>query len=205
MSVLINVLKTLLGLVLMLVLLPMMLPLMAFFWVVSILVKVYYALLVGSSMKKVKGLDCMWGVEEKVNKPFVIACLRLHGAKTLHSVQQAILNKVIEVQDSDGNYKYRKFRQLFMQRCGYYCWRDDPHFDINNHVREVKLSSHFPAVTSEDVQGPEEAVAVEDRQQVKNEAIDEMLQQFMSEELAKAMPDDIPPWEVLLVARDDGR
>ena len=201
----INIFKTLVGLVLLLSMVPMMLPVMAFFWVTSILVRVCYALLWGSSVKKVEGLDCVWGVEEEGNNPFINVCLRVRGAPSLHSVQQAILTKVMKARDSDGNYKYRKFRQLFLQRCGYCCWRDDPHFDINNHVREIELSSFYTAATSEDVQGPEEAVAGENIQQAKNEDTDELLQRFVSEELTKTMPENTPPWEVLLVARDDGR
>lgn len=203
--ILVNVLKTVLGLVLMLASLPVMLPFMVFFWLTSFLARLIYALRWGSCVKKVQGLDCVWGVEEEENKPFITACLRVCGAPDLHSVQQAILTKVVEVRDKTGGYKYHKFRQLFSQRCGYYCWRDDPCFDINNHVREVELNNLFTETISGDATDLDEAAADKDKKQTRSETADELLQQFVSEELTTAMPEDIPQWEVLLVARDDGR
>ncbi|KAK8401875.1 hypothetical protein O3P69_001163 [Scylla paramamosain] len=202
---LLNVVKAIVGLVLMLALLPVMFPFMAFFAATSILVRVCYAVLWGPSVKKVEGLDCVWGVEEEENKPFITVCLRVHGAPDLHAVQQAILTKILQVRDDYGEYKYKKFRQLFSQRCGYYCWRDDCNFDINNHVREIELSSLLPTPASQDAKGEDEAAAGEERQKGNDDATDEVLQWYVSEELTKAMPEDKPQWEVLLVARGDGR
>lgn len=204
---LVNVLKTALGVALLLAMLPVMLPFTVLFWATSFLAKLTYALQWGPSVRKVEGLDCVWGVEEEENKPFIIACLRVHGDLDLHSVQQAILTKILEVRDKYGRYKHGKFRQLFSQRYGYCCWRDNPNFDINNHVREIKLKSLYQGDTSEDTTDTDEDVADEGKedQEAKNETADELLQRYVSEVLTQAMPEDLPQWEVLLVARDDGR
>ncbi|MPC64711.1 hypothetical protein E2C01_058831 [Portunus trituberculatus] len=197
-----NTVKAIVGVVLMMAMLPM-LSVMVFFWMTSILVRLCYAILWGPCVKKAEGLDCVWGVEEKENKPFITVCLRVHGVTDLQAVQRAIFTKIVQVRDDSGEYKYKKFRQLFSQRFGYYCWRDDSHFDINNHVRELKLSSLLPPF--EDAEGEHEAAAGEERHKDNDDATDEMVQRYVSEELTKAMPEDKPQWEVLLVDRGDGR
>ncbi|XP_050699268.1 uncharacterized protein LOC126986859 [Eriocheir sinensis] len=258
--VLINLMKTVVGVAFMVWSLPVMLPFMAIFYVTSFLAKVLCALRWGTRASKAQGLDCLWGVKDQENQPFITACLLVRGAPSLHWIQHVLLTKVVQVRNGDGEYKYRKFRQLFSQHCGYYCWRDDPHFDIRNHVRLVKLNHTASEATVENdldsasagdkeeqedrgeaqedrsvaqenrseaqedrgeakedrsVAQENRSEAQEDRseaqedrgeaQEDRSEAEDELVQQYVSEELTEDMPENMAPWEVLLVARKDGR
>lgn len=200
--VLINLLKTVVGVAFMVWSMPMMMPFMAFFYVTSFLAKVFCVLRWGTKASKAQGLDCVWGVEDQKNKPFITACLLVRGAPNLHWVQHAILTKVVQARNGAGEYKYRKFRQLFSQHCGYYCWRDDAHFDIRNHVRLVKLNHTTPELTTEN--GADSEV-VKEQQKARSEAEDELVQQYVSKDMTEDMPENMAPWEVLLVPRNDGR
>lgn len=204
-AILVNLLKTVVGVAFFIWSTPVILPFMAFFWATSFLARILCALRWGTSAKKAQGLDCVWGVENQENKPFITACLLVRGAPALHWVQHAILTKLVQVRDGNGEYKYRKFRQLFTQQCGYYCWRDDPHFDIRNHVRQVKLSHTAPEATADVGSDSGEAAGGKVEQEVRSKVEDELVQQYVSEELMEDMPENMAPWEVLLVAREDGR
>lgn len=213
--VLINLMKTVVGVAFMVWSMPVMLPFMAAFYVASLLVRVLSALRWGTRASKAQGLDCLWGVEDQENKPFITACLLVRGAPCLHWVQHVLLTRVVQARSGDGEYKYGKFRQLFSQHCGYYFWRDDPHFDIRNHVRLVKLSHTVPQASAEnDIDSAGDKEEQEERSQTQEErseaqerskAEDELVQKYVSEELMEDMPENMPPWEVLLVARKDGR
>lgn len=201
----VNLMKTVVGVAFMVWTTPLMMPCMILFWVTSILAKIFYALRWGRSAKKAEGLDCVWGVEDEMNRPYITACMLMRGAPSLHWVQTAILTKVVQARDGDGTYKYRKFRQLFSQHWGYYCWREDPNFDIRNHVRLIKLSRAATEDTAGDDTDAEEAADGKVEQQERSEAEDELVQKYVSEELVEDIPEHMAPWEVLLMAREDGR
>jgi hypothetical protein len=44
------------------------------------------------------------------------------------------LSDVINFTAPDGSRPYEKLKQIFVKKCGYYCWEDDTNFDIANHI-----------------------------------------------------------------------
>lgn len=206
-----NILKTFVGMFLMAVSLPLVLPVVCAFWLASCVVSAIYRTRYRGVFTKARGMDSVWGVESKESRPFITICLLVSGAPRLEDIQRHLREKILDVVEGGAkkDFKYKKFRQVFSRVCGYYCWRDAEDFDIGNHVRMLRLSELYP----EGERGEGEAVTVrrggeEEREEgrgERSEAMDSLVHRFLSEEGTTALSPDRPPWEVLLLLREDGR
>ncbi|XP_037798750.1 uncharacterized protein LOC119593794 [Penaeus monodon] len=206
-----NILKTFVGMFLMAVSLPLVLPVVCAFWLASCVVSAIYRTRYRGVFTKARGMDSVWGVESKESRPFITICLLVSGAPRLEDIQRHLREKILDVVEGGAkkDFKYKKFRQVFSRVCGYYCWRDAEDFDIGNHVRMLRLSELYP----EGERGEGEAVTVrrggeeekEEGRGERSEAMDSLVHRFLSEEGTTALSPDRPPWEVLLLLREDGR
>lgn len=196
-----NILKTFVGMLLMAISLPLVLPVICVFWLASCVVSAIYSIKYKGLFVKARGMDSVWGVESKESRPFITIGLLVSGTPRLEDIQRHLRDKILDVVDggAKSDYKFKKFRQVFSQVCGYYCWRDAEDFDIGNHVRMLRLSDLYP----EEKRGEGEEAA--GRRGERSEEMDALLHRFLSEEGTTALSPDRPPWEVLLLLRDDGR
>ncbi|XP_071548167.1 uncharacterized protein [Panulirus ornatus] len=204
-------LKTIVGLTLMLVSLPLVLPVLFLFWLTSCLIKVVYSLKFGSDVTKAQGMDSIWGVESKESRPFITISLLLYGVPNLDKIYRHIETKILDVRDDQGDYRYKKFRQVFSQRYGYYSWRDDKDFDIQNHVRVIDLGALHSGTSLENTCPEHVTVNMLNNTTSNTESTarqgeaDALVHQFLSEEGTTALSADRPPWEILLLVRHDNR
>ncbi|KAG7161782.1 diacylglycerol O-acyltransferase tgs1-like [Homarus americanus] len=147
--IVINLLKTILGFALLLVSLPLALPVICVFWVASSVTKLIYTLEFGSSVTKAEGMDSVWGVESKESRPFITINLLLSGAPDLDKIYRHIRTNILDKSDEQGNYCYKKFRQIFSQTYGYYSWKDVEDFNIETHVRMINLRKFYSDLDSQ--------------------------------------------------------
>ncbi|XP_069188506.1 uncharacterized protein [Procambarus clarkii] len=208
--VVVNTFKTFLGLALLLVSVPLVLPITCIFWGCSCCVSLLYTLKFGSCVTKVEGMDNMWGVESQESRPFITISIVLSGVPNLDKITRHIQTMIMDKKDSKGEYKYKKFRQVFSQTYGYNSWTNVEDFKIENHVRVINLrklysseadsgnTSHQAESHSADAApaGPTPATNVDD---------DELVLRYLNEEGEAALPPDRPPWEMILLAREDNR
>ncbi|CAL4143941.1 unnamed protein product [Meganyctiphanes norvegica] len=131
--------KILLGLLLHVILLPIAVPILLIFWIISRMVKLHLWLWYGGKTYKTKGMDALWGLETEQSRPVITILMTLSGQPDVDKVRRCISEKVLDVQDASGVYKYRKLRQLFLRRFGYYVWQDHDDFHVNNHVTKLQL------------------------------------------------------------------
>ncbi|KAK3860109.1 hypothetical protein Pcinc_033825 [Petrolisthes cinctipes] len=225
-TIVVNILKTIIGLALMTVMVPVMLPFLAFFWLASLAVKLTYAISFGPSVTKAEGVDSVWGLELEESRPFITVCMLVSGEPNLEKIRTHIKTKVLDLKDETGNCRFRKFWQVFSVKCGYYCWRDVDNLNLNEHVRLINLSpQHHEATTrDQDHLNPNEHVRLLNlnplqhepttRDQrvngnpnpvARNDVMDSVVRKVVSDEGGVELKSDRPPWEVLILARDDNR
>lgn len=205
--IVVNILKTLVGLALMVVMVPLMLPFLAFFWLTSLAVKLAYNIKFGSSVTKAEGVDSVWGLEFQESRPFITVCMLVSGAPNMEKIRTHIKTKVLDLKDETGNYRFRKFWQVFSVKCGYYCWTDVDHLNLKDHIKLVNLSHLHNEATGADPEATvrNQGIHGNPNPVPRNESMDSVVRKIVSDEGGVAMSCDRPPWEILILARDDNR
>ncbi|XP_053651315.2 uncharacterized protein [Cherax quadricarinatus] len=207
-NVVCGILKTTLALGLLLLLVPVVLPFVCIFWLASCFVSLVYRVNFGSSVTKASGMDSVWGTEYPNSRPFITVTLLLSGAPDLAKITQHIQTKILDVKDSNGDHKHKKFRQMFAQICGYYAWRNVNDFNVENHIRVVNLRSLY----SGDSRGTYTLGDIPDIREnefsptvARSSVDDELIHRYISEEGTSPLSPDRPPWEIILLLRGDRR
>lgn len=206
--IIVNILKTLIGVALMVVMVPLMLPFLAFFWLTSLAVKLAYNIKFGSSVTKAEGVDSVWGLEFQESRPFITVCMLVSGVPNLEKIRTHIKTKVLDLKDETGNYRFRKFWQVFSVKCGYYCWKDVDHLNLKDHIKLVNLSHLHNETTGADLGATmrnQQGIHGNPNPVPRNEDMDSVVRKVVSDEGGVAMSSDRPPWEILILARDDNR
>ncbi|KAK7082797.1 hypothetical protein SK128_005269 [Halocaridina rubra] len=149
-------------------------------------------------------MDGVWGLETQESRPFIIIGLLLNGFPDAEKIRNYISDKILNVLDEKGNYKFKKFRQTFSKKYGYYIWRDIRSFDIHDHVRVIDLRSFYKD-HSEDLILKGQNLESKEHEEASRKHADSLLHRFLSEGSATTLSTESPPWEVLLLVRGDGR
>ena len=73
----------------------------------------------------------------KKNKPdiFITGSVVLEGKVSLNSLRTWLQKNLVELRDADGSLKYPQLQQSQLKKFGYWWWKWDKEFNINNHVR----------------------------------------------------------------------
>ena len=90
------------------------------------------------SYEKAEGCDVIHGRSTKQSPAIINAIARMRGVPDVESARRNFLENVINAVDTNGRKKYRKFTQIFSMCMGYFVWKDDPDFNIADHIYVVE-------------------------------------------------------------------
>jgi len=103
----------------------------------------------------------------------LVAVFVTEGSIDIENVRYTLEDRLTNLpKDSKGNTRYRESKQYLVQWAGYYFWKTDPHFKLNDHI----------TVLSEDKEYTEEDV-----------------KDIARINLERSWPTQKPMWELLLV------
>ena len=180
--------KALFGFIFFIFFLPFGGPITLFFFLVSEVVRYVIKLKYGGKAVKMSGSDAIYGKEDSKSAYLMIAGIVMNGTPSIEKVRNVFRDRILAVRDDQGKIKYHKFRQLITTELGYCIWKDDPNFDIKNHIRiwkdplddfedfESKISDDEPGSRAEDV-----------------------ISRYLDKYGGERLPSDRPQWELVIL------
>ena len=141
--ILINLIKTVVGFCLTIILLPIAGPIVLIFKLISELTKLRLFVKYGPKAIKAAGIDAIWGLFSQNSKPFITALVTMSGQPDIEKIRNIFNEKILNVREPNGDYKYIKLRQDFGKEFGYFRWKDTKNFQIENHIKLINLADVF--------------------------------------------------------------
>ncbi|CAL4192087.1 unnamed protein product, partial [Meganyctiphanes norvegica] len=175
-----HIMQIITGLVLHALTLPLVIPFLLLFWFVSRIAKILIWLHYGSTASKCSGMDAAWGLESPQSRPIISVLITMSGIPDIGKIRSHIKSKIVDAMDPSGEYKYRKFHQLFFRRFGYYVWQDQAEFDITNHITMVSMKHSVGDKKSQ-------------------------ILKYMCKTETMNLSGDRPPWRITVIDTGDGR
>jgi len=112
-------------------------------------------------------------------KTKIVVQIVFEGIIDEHTIRTRIIENLINAKLPNGQLVYPELQQFLVKWCGYYFWKNDTNFDVNNHLRYI-----LQADLNKDI----------------NEAVsDDEIVHIWSKILNEGFPENIPLWEIVVI------
>ena len=135
----------------------------------------------GKDVEFLSGADAMYALpslDTEENKMVINSYIVLEGNMNIKNLQDLIQDRLLNPKNKDGEYKYKKLRQELTEYEGYFAWRMEKDFKVEDHVALLE----------------ENGEPIEYRD-------DEELAKLIEKESYKPFPKGKSPWKFTLASR----
>ncbi|XP_076030027.1 uncharacterized protein LOC143018508 [Oratosquilla oratoria] len=147
-------LQSITGLAIGIVMIPVATPLLLLLWLYRSLVIGVLRLIAWKCDEPLpylaKGMDALFNLDSPVARPFITTVMILKGRPEMSKIRSTLADKVLNVLDARGRFKYPKFRQFISRQGGYSIWRDEINFSAKRHIKLMQENGTAVFVRDED-------------------------------------------------------
>ncbi|KAB7498438.1 hypothetical protein Anas_10152, partial [Armadillidium nasatum] len=199
------------------------LPTFLLFWFISKFVYFLIWLKFGDSYTRPTSMDILQGLESEKSRPFINLVARCEGKVDIEIFAKKFHEEIMLVKNKRGEFRYKKFSQVFEQHYGYHIFRDAENFDIRNCIEKVDIKTLFPeknfnstdyqdvrAKKISSIEKPDDLIHVKYETVVNGEKIEKLMpvdweilvERALERYGAREIPKGVPQWEIILVEEE---
>ena len=169
-------------------------PLLIGFWVYSKVILCLIRCTGRTNYEKATGLDSSQGFPANGTDPYLYAMGRYEN-KIIFEDGKRVAANVLNIQDENGRYKYRRLKQIFEKVLGYFIFRDVD-IDIDNHVEMLNvhrfICHKYGCICGKSAGSDDEFEYCGPQWEVM---VHRVMEHFSAERFSK----DVPQWKFLLI------
>ncbi|KAK7072287.1 hypothetical protein SK128_028031 [Halocaridina rubra] len=131
-------------------------------------------------VQELTGVTARTTLEEPDSPGMETLLFCLSGTPHITYLKEKIQKDILDRRGSDGKILHPNFRRRVLKICGYYAWGRHESFDISQHVTTAPMHHRGRIITTRNIQ------------------------EYVSEVISSPLPDDLPPWRVVMITITDG-